>query len=252
MVFGTMETMNLAHIAARLEGLEETIIGRLIDRAQWRRNEPAYLPGGSGFTGEPSLSLFEIRLLYQERMDALFGRFEVPEERPFTPGLPPPRRIVKLPPTGLALRNPDLVNLTAQIRERYLALVELICPPGDDLQYGSSVEHDVAAVQAISRRIHYGAMYVAEAKYRERPDQYRELLGRGDTDGLLSLLTRPEVEERIILRVREKVEALQRTVNREVRNLVDPGTIAGFYRDTVIPLTKEGEILYLRHRPEEF
>lgn len=247
-----METMDLAHIAARLEGLEETIIGRLVDRAQWKRNGSAYLPGRSGFTGEPSLSLFEIRLLYQERMDALFGRFEVPEERPFTPGLPPPRRTVKLPPSGLAIPEPDLVNLTAPIRERYLALVELICPAGDDQQYGSSVEHDVAAVQAVSRRIHYGAMYVAEAKYRERPDEYRRLLSQGDTEGLLALLTRPDVEERIILRVREKVEALQRTVNREVRNLVDPGMIAGFYRDTVIPLTKEGELRYLRHRPDGF
>jgi len=55
-------TPNLDKIATDLEGLEETIIARLIDRAQFRRNRLAYQPGKSGFKGETELSLFALRL----------------------------------------------------------------------------------------------------------------------------------------------------------------------------------------------
>ena len=58
----------------------------------------------------------------------------------------------------------EAVNLSADILSAYRAMVPRICPPGDDGQYGSSVEHDVHALQAIAHRIHYDAMYVAEAK----------------------------------------------------------------------------------------
>ena len=57
-----MITPDLDKIATDLEGLEETIIARLIDRAQFRRNRPTYQPGKSGFTGEGALSLFALRL----------------------------------------------------------------------------------------------------------------------------------------------------------------------------------------------
>ena len=73
-------------IAAQLEGLEETIITKLIDRAQFKANLVAYEAGKSGFDGAENESLFDLRLRYHEEMDAYFGRFCVPEERPFTPG----------------------------------------------------------------------------------------------------------------------------------------------------------------------
>jgi chorismate mutase len=110
------------------------------------------------------------------------------------------------------------------------------------------VEHDVHALQAISRRIHYGAMYVAEGKYRSNTALYADLLGRGDEGALEEALTRPEVEERIYERVARKVESLQAGVNMMVRHRIEPDLVVRFYRQTVIPLTKAGEILYLRAR----
>ncbi|WP_455381420.1 chorismate mutase [Salinispira pacifica] len=241
--------VRLDHVAAKLEGLEETIIHRLIDRAQFARNPSIYEPGQSGFRGEPERSLLEIRLVEQERMDAEFGRFQVPEERPFSPGLPPPRREVSLKPAILKLEDFNAVNLTAQILASYIPFVERFCPPGTDGQFGSSVEHDVYALQAISRRIHFGAMYVAEVKYRANTPAYRLLIESGDRRGLLAQLTRPEVEERIMQRVSTKVHYIQAHVNREVRKLIDDQVVLEFYRDTIIPLTKEGEVRYLMHRP---
>ncbi|GAB4354627.1 MAG: hypothetical protein Kow006_20500 [Gammaproteobacteria bacterium] len=246
-----MNTLDLATIAGTLESLEETIIHKLIDRAQFAVNARAYTAGESGFEGETTRSLFELRLSSQERMDAEFGRFLVPEERPFSTDLPTARRAVTLPDTGLAAVDPAVVSQCPAILDRYRELIPRICAAGDDGQYGSSVEHDVYALQAIARRIHYGALYVAESKYRDDPEGYRSLIEKRDSAGLMQKLTRREVEERIIERVHDKVIHLQEGINRQLRRAIDPNRVVAFYRDTIIPLTKEGEIAYLLNRPAQ-
>lgn len=241
-------SFNVDLIAARLSGLEETIIARFLDRAQFCENKVAYEKGKSGFEGGGDASLFELRLRYQEEMDAVFGRFCVPEERPFYRDLPPPRRKVHLPDYGLGVTDYNTVNLMPQIVEAYLAAIPSFCVAGDDGQYGSSVEHDVMVLQAISRRVHFGAYFVAEAKYRKDAALYRPLIETGDREGILALLSRPEVEQRILARVREKAEWLQSKVDRRIRKVVDPEFILSFYRDVIIPLTKEGQVRYLLAR----
>jgi len=246
-----MQPLDLTAIAGTLESLEETIIYKLIDRAQFAVNERAYQPGASGFEGEKERSLFERRLHSQESMDAEFGRFHVPEERPFTKGLPAAKRNVLSPDTGLATIDYEVVNLCPTILQRYQALIPTVCPEGDDGQYGSSVEHDVYALQAIARRIHYGALYVAESKYRDDVAGYCALIERAATDAMMEKLTRREVEDRIIKRIRDKAVQAQAQVNLALRRFVDPEVVVRFYRDTLIPLTKEGEIAYLLHRPSD-
>lgn len=240
--------LTLERVAALLEGLEETIIFKLIDRAQFRVNEIAYVPGKSGFDGEADHSLFVLRLRRQEEMDALFGRFCVPEERPFTGSLPASRRAVTVGDSGLRIDDPELASVTNEILQVYIDLLPTLCVPGDDGQYGSSVEHDVYALQALSRRIHFGAFHVAECKYRGDPRGYEQLVRAGDREGLLDRLTRKDVEEAIIERVRHKVGHAQARVNRDVRVYVEPDLVTGFYRDHVIPLTKESEVRYLMKR----
>jgi len=245
-----MPELNLDSIAARLESLEETIIHRLIDRAQWRVNDTAYLPGASGFPGAEPRSLFELRLRSQEEMDAKFGRFCVPEERPFNKDLPKPLREVHLPDTGVHLKDYDVVNLTEPLLNSYMLILPKICPAGDDGQYGSSVEHDVYAVQAIARRLHYGAIYVAESKFRQDAEGYKKLVEARDREGLMERLTRKDVEKKIIERVKAKVKSLQAKVNRSIRNTIRFEPIVVYYRDLLIPLTKHGEIVYLFNRVE--
>lgn len=243
-----MNSFDLGLIAARLEALEETIIHRFIDRAQFAHNEPAYLPKHSGFAGAEQSSLFQVRLVAQERLDAEFGRYVVPEERPYTSELPVPRRTVRLPDTGIADMDYDCINQTPEICRAYLNCLSSLCLSGDDGQHGSSVEHDVSALQAIARRVHYGALYVAESKYRQTPELYRELIGSGDSEQLLQLLTRPEVEDAVVARLAAKVEHLQSHVNRNIRRIVAPELLVAFYRDTVIPCTKAGQVAYLLRR----
>ncbi|MBN2439812.1 MAG: chorismate mutase [Spirochaetales bacterium] len=240
--------MNLELIAARLEGLEETIIHKLIDRAQFRVNSVIYLPGKSGFTGAQGKSLLEVRLFHQENMDSQFGRYRQPEERPFLQGLVPPMRLVTLSDTGLMIDNYDKINLTKEILASYINLVPQICPDGDDAQYGSSVVTDVYALQAISERIHFGSFYVAECKYRDNTSHYTQLIKARDEEGIMAALTRKEVEDRIITRVADKVAYIQARVNRKVRNVIEPEAILQYYRDYIIPLTKKGELAYLLKR----
>jgi chorismate mutase len=243
-----MISVDLNLIAAQLEGLEETIISRLIDRVQYAGNHAAYEPGKSGFSGAGNQSLFELRLRSHEEMDAMFGRFCVPEERPFSKNLPKPRRMVNLPPLPLSIDDFDSVNCTADILPSYLNMLPALCGDGDDGQYGSSVEHDVHALQAVSSRIHYGSFYVAESKYRARPADFDRLVAMHDTEALTSMLTRPEVEKKIIERIEIKTETLQAGANREIRKLLPPKIVSQFYRDCIIPLTKKGEVLYLLNR----
>ncbi len=243
-----MTSPDLDQIASDLEGFEETIIARLIDRAQFKENPPAYEPGKSGFKDEAELSLLDLRLKFQEEMDAAFGRFEVPEERPFNRVLPEARRMVRLPENCLKIEDFNLVNLTGDILTSYLELIPNICAAGDDAQYGSSVENDVYAVQAISRRIHYGALYVGESKYLSDPSAFKRAVDAGDPHVLEELLTRPDVEQRILDRVEEKVKSLQTTAKRNIRFTIGPGTVRDYYAAHIIPLTKKGEILYLLNR----
>lgn len=242
------QPLDLEYIASRLEGLEETVIFKLIGRAQFKQNDQAYRLGASGFPDEPNRCLLDLRMLHQERMDALFGRFCVPEERPFTSDLPEPKRTVHQQATGLAIADFDIVNMTSAIRTTYLTLLKSLCQPGSDEQFGSSVEHDVYTIQAIARRIHYGALYVAESKYRRNPVVYQKHVEAQDTTSLLALLTRPDVEHQIIERIRAKVAATQERVNRSVRNTINTDAVVDYYHDTIIPLTKQGEVAYLLNR----
>ncbi|MEI8094550.1 MAG: chorismate mutase [Spirochaetales bacterium] len=241
-------TLTLDAIASRLAGLEETLIYKLLDRAQFATNAEAYVPAKSGFAPVEASSLFELRLYHQEKLDAKFGRYLIPEERPFYLGLPKPRR---LPPQGrwpFPLQDLETVNVTGAIREGYLGLLGQLCGTGDDGQWGSAVEHDVICLQALARRIHFGALFVGESKFNEDPDKFRRLVDTGDDDGLMAAITRAEVEERVLARVRAKVVAVQSVSDPGLRRLVEPELLVGCFRDVIIPLTKEGEIRFLHQR----
>ncbi len=243
-----MQTLDLNYIASRLEALEETIIFVLIERIQFSYNPVCYQKGESGFPGKEGESLFSLRLKGQEELDSRFGRFRTPEERPVNSDLPPSERIRKDVETGLAIDDYNLVNLSDRLKDEYLALLPSICPAGDDGHYGSSIERDVICIQALIRRVHFAAFYVAESKYRSDPEGYTVLIEAGDSDAIGDKLTRPEVEERILARVGEKSRRLQEISDYSLRSPLDPSLVTGLYRDVIIPLTKEGEVQYLLTR----
>lgn len=241
--------MNLQEIATKLESLEETIIFRLIDRAQYWYNKPTYEKNLFTFPNSKDGSLLDHKFRFIEETDAVLGRYSISEERPFYKDLPAIASNMKSESTEpLYIDDFDMINLTEKIRSAYFDLLPNITSMGDDKQYGTTAECDIAALQAIARRVHFGSFYVAESKFIGNPDEYTKLANENDTDGLMKLLTRQEVEDRIILRIEEKVSQIQSISNPNIRNLVDGKVIASFYRDVIIPLTKEGEISYLLQR----
>ena len=152
--------------------------------------------------------------------------------------------------------HPCSVNLNKHIRELYLhKVLPAICDDGDDGQHGSAVVADVSVLQSLSKRIHYG-LFVAESKFREKPEDYTRLIEARDEAGLMALLTNAAVEERVLQRVRNKattfaqdIEAAGGSTAAEGPQLkVDPDVVYRLYKDFVIPLTKEAEVAYLLQR----
>ncbi|NOY79379.1 MAG: chorismate mutase [Kiritimatiellaeota bacterium] len=240
------EQLLLSNIRNVLIRLEETIIFALIERAQFRHNEIIYRKGA--FPNVGSRSLVGYLLHETEAIHAKMRRYTSPDEHPFFSDLPEPI----LP----ALRydedplHPNRINLNDRIRMVYeQQIVPFVCTAGDDAQYGSSSVCDVACLQALSRRIHYGK-FVAESKFRAEPERFRSLIVRRDTEAVMAAITDARVEQCVLERVRLKAQTYGRDISTgpEFRYRLHPERVVELYASWIIPLTKEVEVAYLMDR----
>tara|TARA_Y100000310_G_C20687539_1_gene820042 strand:- start:1081 stop:1809 length:729 start_codon:yes stop_codon:yes gene_type:complete len=229
-----------------LKQRENNIIVFLLLRAQEPGNKTSYQRGKSGFANYDG-SYFDHWLNEIEIAGSKSNRYSFPGETSFFKNLPEPELELVRPDTGLfEVALPD-VDIAKEIREAYLSLIPKLCDSRDDRNtYGSSAEMDVLAFQALSLRIHYGALYVAEAKFQENEEKYTSLIRAGDVNGIETALTRPKVEEEIRDRIQKKVSGLQTIMDLKIK--VDPQLIMDFYDNTIIPLTKKGQVDYLMKR----
>ena len=239
------DQLRLENVRNVLVRLEETILFALIERAQFFVNRAIYEPGRFGAFLEGK-SLVGYLLHDCERSHAKVRRYTSPDEHPFYSELPAP----VLP--ALAYENPlaqNCVNLNAQIRLDYeRQIVPHICRDGDDRQYGSSAVCDVACLQALSKRIHYGK-FVAESKYRATPGVFRPLIAACDREALLAKITDEPVERQVIERVGQKARIhTQDLASTSATPVVDPQDIVDVYRRWIIPLSKDVQVLYLLGR----
>ena len=237
----------LGNVRSVLSRLEETIIFALIERAQFRLNAVIYTPGAFGEETQGD-SLCGFMLHETEKSHAKMRRYTSPDENPFFDDLPDPI----LPPLHcwedpLA---PNTVNLNARLRKVYEEeILPNICEGGDDRQYGSSTVCDVACLQSLSKRIHYGK-FVAESKYRSQCDVFRPLVEAQERDAILDLITDEEIEDGVI----ERVELKARTYAREIlpdnngATRIDPDAIVAIYSKWVIPLNKQAQVEYMLQR----
>jgi chorismate mutase len=238
--------LQLDNVRNVLIRLEETIIFALIERAQFRRNAIIYQPGAFGPELE-GLSLLAYCLRETERVHARMRRYTSPDEHPFSRDLPAP-----VLPT-LAFRDnplhPNRINLNARIMAAYRdEIVPLICAEGDDEQYGSSSVCDVAALPALSRRIHYGK-FVAESKYRAQPAAYDPLIRAGDRAGLLQAITDATAERDVLRRVGRKARSYTREITATTAHqLFDPRKVVDIYRRWIMPMNKDVQVQYLLQR----
>ncbi|CAJ1965783.1 unnamed protein product [Cylindrotheca closterium] len=292
----TTDVLSLDSIRDSLIRLEETIIFALIERAQYRQNQVVYMkkhdlvtPPGSvvpeGLEDEP-LSLLEYLLIGTETLHYAVRRYTSPEENAFFPDRLPNEKIMEeleyptlLSDVGAAID----VNFNEILMKKYLEIVvPSIARAGDDEQHGSTVLCDVAVLQALSKRVHYGK-FVAESKYMCDPEGYQRLVDAGDADGVMELLTNSVVEAKVLRRARLKaatygreplladmqvmetskdhinsilaaaaaaavvgaMEALGADPDGNNSGKICPSTVESVYRDIIIPLTKDIEVAYL-------
>lgn len=240
--------LSLPHIRTVLARLEDTIIFALLERAQFAQNACIYDP--HGFPIKDYTGSFLMYLLHgTEKLHATARRYVSPDEHPFCAPLPPPVLPVLDMPSPLAPTTED-VTINDKILAVYITdIVPRLCREGDDEQYGSSAVSDVNALQALSKRIHYG-MFVAESKYLAEPATVQNYINAGDADAILSHITTPEVEATLLERVLRKTRMYCRDIEAADENSykIDPQLVVDLYADYIIPLTKEVEVHYLLAR----
>ncbi|KAL2024033.1 hypothetical protein VTK56DRAFT_268 [Thermocarpiscus australiensis] len=252
------KALDLARIRYQLIRLEDTITFHLIERVQFPLNKNIYVPGAVPIPNS-SLSFMDWYLMEQERLQSLIRRYESPDEYPFFPDAvqKPILDSLRYP----RILHPNNVNVNDKIKRFYIEkFLPKVCPDfghGDrgvsQENYGSSATCDIACLQALSRRIHFGK-FVAESKFRSEPDRFTRLIRAGDRDAIGDAITNKAVEKKVLERLKLKAEtygtdpSLGAEAGRQTKINVD--AVVSMYEEFVIPLTKEVEVEYLMQRLE--
>ena len=190
--------------------LEDTITFHLIERVQFPLNKRIYEPGGIKIPNS-KLSLFDWMLREQERIHSLVRRYQSPDEHPFFPdALQSP---ILQPLDYPKILHPNTVNINREIKQKYIETVlPQVCRRFDredrgetQENYGSAATCDVALLQALSRRIHFGK-FVAESKFQTETDRFVELIRNKDRTGIDEAITNVAVEMKVLARLRLKAK----------------------------------------------
>lgn len=251
--------------------LEDSITFHLIERAQFPLNKSIYEPGAVPIRDSllpwswarplfgKAYSFMDWYLRQQERLQSRIRRFESPDENAFFPDAVVARPILR-PLDYPAILHPNDVAVNDEIKAYYVGqLLPAVCPDlghGDrgEVQenYGSSATCDIAVLQALSRRIHFGK-FVAESKFRAETDLYTRLIRAGDRDGIGNAIVNKKVEQLVLQRMRNKVETFGQDITADgatngAPNKINVDAVVALYEDFVIPLTKVVEVEYLMQR----
>ena len=168
-------SLDLNIIRGELRRFETQIISALLNRGQYALNREIYEIGESGYFKFPQMSLLEVMHYEDEINKARAGKFLQPEERPFFINLPSvERNFIKNP----SIINPKFleINLTAEALDDYFYFLPKICKSQiSDREFGSTAECDLASLNILSKRVHFGTFYVSESKFLSDEKTYREL-----------------------------------------------------------------------------
>ncbi|KAK6338096.1 chorismate mutase aro7 [Orbilia brochopaga] len=262
------KALDLNYIRYQLIRLEDTIVFTLIERAQFPLNPTIYTPTAlpvPDFSG----SFMDWMLFQQESIYARVRRYQAPDEYPFFPEVLTVEPILK-PLAYPKLLHQNDVNVNERIKDVYVnSILPAICrrsvgtgDRGEQKEnYGSSAVADVAVLQALSRRIHFGK-FVAEAKFREDEAGFTRLIKEGKGEEIGNRITKKAVEEEVLRRLRYKAKIYGRdpTLKPDEGGVfsedvgvgkIDVEAVVKMYQDFVIPLTKDVEVEYLLQRLKE-
>ncbi|CAL3963086.1 unnamed protein product, partial [Diplocarpon coronariae] len=217
-------------------------------------NGTIYKPGALKIPNS-ELSFLDWVLCEREKLDSLIRRFESPDEYPFFPS-------VVQKPILQPLRYPKIlhkndVNVNQKIKESYIEhFLPVACADfgrqdrGEtEENYGSSVTADIACLQALSRRIHFGK-FVAESKFQSETEKFTKLIKAEDREGIDAAITNAAVEKKVLERLGLKARTYGTDPSSGVdgQGKINADAVVTMYKDFVIPLTKEVEVEYLMQR----
>ena len=190
--------------------LEDTITFHLIERVQFPLNKTIY-EAGVVKCPDPKLSLLDWILKETEHIHSLVRRYQSPDEYPFFPhSLSEP---VLAPLEYPEILHPNTVNVTSDIKNAYISkILPQACRDfgradrGEQREnYGSTAVCDVACLQALSRRVHFGK-FVAESKFQTETEKFVELIKAKDREGIDAAITNAAVEKKVLERLRLKAK----------------------------------------------
>lgn len=185
-------------------------------------------------------------ILGTEHLHGSVRRYTSPEEHSF---FPIPHKILhSLPSLEYPLllstvNDAHELNFNSILYKKYISsLLPSVTDIGDDEQHGSTVLADIAVLQALSRRVHYGK-FVAELKYKADSLKYNALVHTNDTKGVRNLLTNYTIEEKVIKRAGMKATMYGQEVNefgfvsdvkKNTAQKIDPSVIEQIYREFIL------------------
>ena len=119
-------------------------------------------------------------------------------------------------------------------------------------------------LQAISKRVHYGekivsqitcntiliaslGKFVSESKFMENPAAFIPHILNPDRQALDALITKPEIERKLLQRLQKKAATYAQEIGIEAdnggaNNKIDVDGVVDLYESYIIPLTKEVEV----------
>lgn len=250
------KALDLAHIRFQLIRLEDTVLFHIIERVQFPYNSTIYRPGAISIPGS-DLSFSDWVLREQEALQSKIRRYQSPDEYPFFPDAMQPLILKEISYPKILWEND--VNVNDELKQRYVGqILPAACAKFDreeraaDAQenYGSAATADVATLQALSRRIHFGK-FVAESKFQKDPETFVKLIKAEDKKGIDDAITNVKVEQQVLERLRAKAEMYGRDPSWAEDGgvaKINVDAVVAMYKDHVIPLTKVVEVDYLMQR----
>ncbi|KAG9253394.1 chorismate mutase [Emericellopsis atlantica] len=250
------KALELSRIRFQLIRLEDTITFHLIERVQFALNQTIYTPGALSIPNS-ELSLLDWYLLEQEKLQSLIRRFESPDEYPFFPDAV--QKPILKPLNYPKILYTNSVNVNDKIKSFYIEkFLPAVTPDfgredrGEaEENYGSTATCDIACLQALSRRIHFGK-FVAESKFRSDEEKYTRLIKAEDREAIGEAITNTAVEKTVLERLRLKAQTYGTDPGNPQGSKgvskINVDAVVSMYKDFVIPLTKEVEVEYLMQR----
>lgn len=172
------------------------------------------------------MSRFDVNLYLNELGRAFSGSYKHGER---------PLSTVWLPNTNIP--TPDV---TPDIREGYVRVLQELCPAGDEPKtYANARRGDLDALWFLSKRIHEAGISVGERKLSDADPEtlarYKAEARQASVGNLITLLKDEEQERNVVQRIRWKASTIK----------LDPDVAEKLFRELVFPSTLKLEALVI-------